>query len=135
MPIEIGLKAIDEYIVTKNDTAKSLDSGALEVLATPMLICNAERTCKNLIQQLLDEGTGSVGTLVNIRHLAPTPVGMKYRCECEIIAVEGRMIRFQVTVKDEVETIGEGIHERFIINNERFTVKAENKLKAERKEL
>ena len=135
MPIEIGLKANDEYIVTKNDTAKFLDSGALEVLATPMLICNAERTCKNLIQPLLDEGMGSVGTLVNIRHLAPTPVGMKYRCECEIIAVEGRMIRFQVTVKDEVETIGEGIHERFIINDKRFTAKAENKLRAERKEL
>ena len=83
MPIEIGLKAIDEYIVTKNDTAKSLDSGALEVLATPMLICNAERTCKNLIQPLLDESMGSVGTLVNIRHLAPTPIGMKYRCECD----------------------------------------------------
>ena len=135
MPIEIGLKAIDEYIVTQNDTAKTLDSGALEVLATPMLICNAERTCKNLIQPLLEEGMGSVGTLVNIRHLAPTPVGMKYRCECEIIAVEGRMIRFHVVVKDEVEIIGEGIHERFIINDERFTAKAQNKLKAERKDL
>ena len=70
---------------------------------------------------------GTVGTLVNIRHLAPTPVGMKYRCECEIIAVEGRLIRFHVLLSDAVETIGEGIHERFIINNERFTAKAYRK--------
>ena len=60
---------------------------------------------------------------------APTPVGMKYWCECEITAVEGRMIRFHVILRDEVETIGEGIHERFIINNEHFTAKTEGKRK------
>ena len=127
MSIKIGLKAIDEYTVREQDTAISFDSGALKVLATPMLICNAERSCKNLIDPLLDEGMGTVGTLVNIRHLAPTPVGMKYRCECEVTAVEGRMIRFHVFLKDEIETIGEGIHERVIINNERFTAKANGK--------
>lgn len=128
MNIETGLKSTEEYIVREQDTAIKFDSGALHILATPMLICNAERTCKNLADPLLDEGMGTVGTLVNIRHLAPTPVGMKYRCDCEIIAVEGRMIRFHVLLHDEVETIGEGIHERFIINNARFTAKAEGKL-------
>ena len=127
MNIEVGLKSAAEYIVDKKDTAKNFDSGALDILATPMLICNAERTCKNLVDPLLETEQGTVGTLVNIRHLAPTPVGMKYRCECEIIAVEGRLIRFHVLLSDEVETIGEGIHERFIINNERFTSKAYRK--------
>ena len=126
--IAIGLKAVDEYIVKQEDTAKSLDSGALNVLATPVLIREAERSCKNLVQPLLEEGWGTVGTLVNIRHLAPTPVGMKFCCESEVIAVEGRMIRFHVTLRDEREIIGEGIHERFIINDERFTAKAVAKL-------
>lgn len=132
MSIEIGMKAVDEYIVHENDTAISFDSGALEVLATPMLICNAERSCKNLVDPLLDEGMGTVGTLVNIRHLAPTPVGMKYCCKCEVTAVEGRTIRFHVLLRDEIDIIGEGIHERVIINNERFTAKTQNKLKTAR---
>ena len=126
--IEIGLKKTDKYIVRPTDTAKAFDSGALEVLATPVLICSAERSCKNLVQPLLDENWGTVGTLVNIRHLAPTPVGMEYQCECEIIAVEGRMIRFHVILRDETEIIGEGTHERFVINNERFTEKASRKM-------
>ena len=127
MTIEKGLKASADYIVNEKDTAINFDSGALHVLATPMLICSAERTCKNLVDPLLDEGLGTVGTLVNIRHLAPTPVGMKYHCDCEITDVDGRMIRFHVVLRDEVETIGEGIHERCIINNERFLTKAYKK--------
>ena len=129
MGIEVGLKSSCEYIVNEKDTAIMFDSGALHTLATPMLICSAERTCKNLVDPLLKEGLGTVGTMVNMRHLAPTPAGMKYWCECEITAVEGRMIRFHVILRDEVETIGEGIHERFIINNEHFTAKTEGKRK------
>ncbi|MBR6088999.1 MAG: thioesterase family protein [Anaerolineaceae bacterium] len=129
-PIETGLKTTDEYIVEPKDTSKTFDSGALDVLATPMLICSAERSCKNLVEPYMDEGLGTVGTLVNIRHLSPTPVGMKYSCECEVTAVEGRMIRFHVLIRDEAGPIGEGIHERVIINNERFMEKTENKLKA-----
>lgn len=129
--IEIGLKTVDEYIVAEKDTAKTFDSGALHILATPMLICSAERSCKNLVQPLMDEGMGTVGTLVNIRHMAPTPVGMKYRCESEVIAVEGRLIRFHVTLSDEREIIGEGIHERFVVNEERFQSKAERKRNTE----
>lgn len=126
--VEIGLKTNDEYFVKREDTAKSFDSGALNVLATPVLICSAEKSCKNLVDPLMEDGWGTVGTLINIRHLAPTPVGMKYTCECEVTAVEGRMIRFHVVLYDEIEKIGEGIHERFIINNERFTAKANGKL-------
>lgn len=134
MNIEIGLKGYEEHIVRPQDTAKSFDSGGLDILATPMLICNAEKCCKNLVQPLLDEGMSTVGTLVNMRHLAPTPVGMKYRCECEVIAAENRMIRFHVIVRDEIDTIGEGIHERFIINDEHFTEKACRKIKLSKAE-
>ena len=126
--IKIGNKAIDEYVVRQKDTAITFDSGGLDILATPMLICSAERSCKNMVDPLLDEGLGTVGTRVDIRHMAPTPVGMKYWCESEITAIEGRMIRFHVVLRDEVETIGEGTHERFVINNERFTAKAAHKL-------
>ena len=126
--INIGLKTADTYTVRKQDTAKSFASGALDVLATPMLICNAECSCKNLVQPFMEEGWGTVGTLVNIRHMAPTPVGMDYTCECEVTAVEGRMIRFHVLLRDEVDIIGEGIHERYIINDETFTKKAQKKL-------
>ncbi len=126
--LAIGTKTTDEYIVTQKDTAKTFDSGGLDILATPMLICSAERSCKNMVDPLLDEGLGTVGTMVNIRHLAPTPVGMKYWCESEITAIEGRMIRFHVTLRDETELIGEGTHERFVINNERFSDKANRKL-------
>lgn len=126
--IAIGTRTTDEYIVTQKDTAITFDSGGLDILATPMLICSAERSCKNMVDPLLEEGLGTVGTMVNIRHLAPTPVGMKYWCESEITAIEGRMIRFHVVLRDETEIIGEGIHERFVINNERFSEKANRKL-------
>ena len=126
--IEIGLHTIDTYIVREQDTAKKFDSGAMDILATPMLICNAERSCKNLVQPLMEEGMGTVGTLVNMRHMAPTPVGMSYTCECEVTAVEGRMIRFRVQLRDAADIIGEGIHERFIVNEETFTKKANRKL-------
>ncbi|MBQ6504755.1 MAG: thioesterase family protein [Flexilinea sp.] len=126
--LTIGTRTTDEYIVTQKDTARTFDSGGLDILATPMLICSAERSCKNMVDPLLEEGLGTVGTMVNIRHLAPTPVGMKYWCESEITAIEGRMIRFHVTLRDEIEIIGEGTHERFVINNERFSNKANRKL-------
>ena len=95
------------------------------------MIGAAEETCADLVQPYLETGIGTVGTQVNIRHLAPTPVGMKYRCESEVIAVEGRLIRFHVTLSDEREIIGEGIHERFIVNEERFQSKAERKRNTE----
>ena len=123
-----GLKGHEDFIVRETDSARAFRSGSLEVLATPVLIASAEETCADLIQPLLDEGMGTVGTEVNIRHLAPSPIGMKYCCDCEITAVEGRVIRFSVVLTDERERIGEGTHERVIINEERFFGKSQRKL-------
>lgn len=123
-----GLKGHQDFIVKESDSAHAFRSGSLEVLATPVLIASAEETCADLVQPLLEEGMGTVGTWVNIRHLAPTPIGMKYHCDCEITAVEGRVLRFHVILADEREQIGEGTHERVIINEERFFNKCQRKL-------
>ncbi len=125
--LKTGLKGYGEFIVSASDSAKAFRSGSLDVLATPILIASAEETCADLVQPLLEAGMGTVGTCVNIRHLAPTPIGMKYRCECEITEIDGRKINFHVVLFDETEKIGEGTHERFIINEERFFSKAQNK--------
>ena len=76
--IKTGLKGYGEFIVKESDSAKAFRSGSLAVLATPVLIASAEETCADLVQPLLDKGMGTVGTRVDIRHLAPTPIGMKY---------------------------------------------------------
>ncbi len=126
--IKTGLKGYGEFTVKETDSARAFRSGSLDVLATPVMIASAEETCADLVQPLLDEGMGTVGTLVNIRHQAPTPIGMKYRCECELIAAEGRVLRFHVVLTDEREQIAEGTHERVIINDERFLNKTQKKL-------
>ena len=118
--LKIGLKGKQEFQVMPADSAKAFRSGSLDVLATPVLIASAEETCADLVQPMLDSGMGTVGTQVNIRHVAPTPIGMKYHCECELTEIDGRKLSFQVTLFDEIEKIGEGTHERFIINEEKF---------------
>ena len=125
-----GLKGRSDFIVKPEDSAKTFRSGSLEVLATPMMIASAEETCADLVQPLLETGIGTVGTLVNIRHLAPTPIGMRYHCECELTGVEGRVLTFHVVLFDEREKIAEGMHERVIISEERFFNKTQNKRNA-----
>ena len=94
------------------------------------MIGSAEETCADLVQPLLGSGMGTVGTMVNVRHLAPTPIGMRYYCECELTALEGRVLTFRVELFDEREKIAEGTHERVIINEERFFSKTQNKRNA-----
>ena len=122
-----GLKGSSEFIVKPEYSAKAFRSGSLEVLATSVLIGSAEETCADLVQPLLDPGMGTVGTMVNMRHLAPTPVGMRFHCESELISVEGRVLTFHVVLFDEREKIGEGTHERVIINEEHFFSKTQSK--------
>ena len=127
--LRTGLKGHQDFVVKESDSAHAFRSGSLEVLATPVLIASAEETCADLVQPLLEPGMGTVGTMVNIRHLAPSPIGMKYSCDCEITETEGRVIRFHVILRDELEPIGEGTHERVIINEARFFEKSQKKLK------
>ena len=117
-------------IVTEENTAKAVGSGGLEVFATPALIALAEKTAYESVVPYLEEGQGTVGTNIDIKHIAATPVGMRVVCETELIEFDAsnpRRLLFSVNVYDEVEKIAEGTHERFIINNDKFMGKAEGK--------
>ena len=125
--LQLGIKGKQELLVTDKDTAKAVGSGGLNVFATPAMIALAEKTALQSILAYLSEGESTVGTKLDISHIAATPVGMKVSCETELIEIDRRRLVFSVNVYDEVEKIGEGTHERFIVNDEKFMTKAELK--------
>ena len=128
--IYIGTKCQLEQIVTNELTAAAVGSGLLPVFGTPYMIGLMENAAQNALIVFLEEGQGSVGTHLNVKHTAPTPVGMKVFVEAEITAVSenGKMIDFALRAWDEKGPIGEGTHTRAIINNERFLAKCNAKL-------
>ncbi len=126
--LEVGMKAEQKVTVTEDMTAATMGSGALEVLATPCMIALMEGTAQSAIQASLEDGQGSVGTRIDVKHLAATPVGMEVTCTAEVTEIDRRRVVFHVEAFDEVEKIGEGIHERFIISNDRFLEKCKGKL-------
>lgn len=126
--LETGIKAQKEIMVTKENTAKTVGSGTLDVFATPAMIALMEETAWTSVQNELEEGSGTVGTAMNVKHVSATPVGMKVTCETELVKVEGRALTFSVKAYDEAGLIGEGEHERFIVYNEKFQSKADAKL-------
>ncbi|MCI6242453.1 MAG: thioesterase family protein [Lachnospiraceae bacterium] len=123
-----GIKGKQELVVTKENTAKAMGSGTLEVFATPAMIALMEKTAYESVAPELEEGSGTVGTALNVKHVAASPVGMKITCESELVKVDGRALTFSVKAYDEKGLIGEGEHERFIIYNEKFQAKADAKL-------
>lgn len=125
--LEVGIKGKDTVTVVYENTATAVGSGVLEVFATPMMIALMEKTACNSVIPYLDEGDGSVGTELNVKHVAATPIGMTVTCESELIEVDGRRLVFNVEAYDEVGLIGKGTHERFIVNNEKFQSKTNNK--------
>lgn len=126
--IQTGLTCKKKITVTPEMTAAAMGSGALEVLATPSMIALMEGTAQEAVQNLLEDGQGTVGARIDVRHLAATPVGMEVTCTAEVTEVDRRRIVFTVKAKDEKEVIGEGIHERFVIDNEKFFAKCRQKL-------
>lgn len=122
-----GIQGKHNITVTEEITAKNVRSGELPVLATPAMIALAERTAYESVSSYLEEGEGTVGTLINIKHLAPTPIGMTVECTSVLREIDGRRLVFDITVRDEKETVGVGVHERFVIKNERFMEKALSK--------
>lgn len=123
MQLKPGTKGKQEIIVTRELTAARYGSGLVEVYATPAMIALMEKTCQESVQDQLEKGLLTVGTLVNIRHLKATPVGMRVECESELLAQEGRKLTFRVIARDEQGIIGDGTHERFIINEADFMKK------------
>ena len=123
-----GKKNQIKTTVSKNDTAKVFGSGELEVLATPRMIALMEECAYKCISDTLEEGATTVGTLMNVKHLSATPVGMEVTIEAEVTENEGRRVCFSVKAYDECGLIGEGTHERFIVYSEKFTQKTYAKL-------
>ncbi len=114
--------------VTDGVTAASLDSAMLPVLATPWLIVFLEEAAARCVEPELPDTQVTLGTLVNIRHLAATPVGMEVTCEVELTGVDRRRLVFDVRAWDEAGLICEGAHERFIVDRDAFLKKAYAKL-------
>ena len=104
-------------------SAARVGSGLADVLATPAMIALAERTCYESVVPYLEEGLGTVGTLVNIKHLSATPIGMSVWCESELVEVDRRRLLFAVKVYDRCGLIGEGWHERFVVDTAQFEAK------------
>ena len=128
MEITVGLKGQASTMVEREDTAYEVGSGSLLVYATPCMVALMEGAACDAIAECLPEEKTSVGTMLNISHLAATPVGMEVRAEAEITEVDGNMITFQVTAYDEAGKIGEGTHKRAVITSQRFLDKTYAKL-------
>ncbi len=92
-----------------------------QVFATPMMVTAMENAALNAVRDYLDPGESAVGTLVNVRHLAATPVGHRVTAEAEVTKVDGRRIEFKVSARDEIEDIGIGTHERMVVDMPRLT--------------
>ena len=125
--IEIGIKGHKEQIVIPEMSAARVGSGLVEEFAKPMMVALIEQTCLESVLPQLEEGQGTVGTLVNVTHVSATPVGMRVWCESELVEVDRRRLVFNVKAYDECGLIGEGSHERFIIDNAKFMEKIKNK--------
>lgn len=129
--IKPGLKGTAELVVGEEHTAPSIGSGRVHVLATPVMINLIEAASLKAIEHLLPPGHQSLGTRLDVKHYAATPVGMKIKATAEVVKVEGRLIYFIVKAEDEKEPIGDGTHERVVVNVERFDKRVQKKLKGE----
>lgn len=119
-----GLKAEKSEKVTAANTAKAYGSGSIEVYATPAMIGLMEGASLSAVDPALPAGFSTVGTRLETNHLAATPLGMTVRAEAELIAVNGKKLTFKIAAFDEKDKIGEGIHERYIIEIAKFLAKA-----------
>lgn len=123
-----GLRGRAELVVGEEHTAPRIGSGRVHVLATPVMINLIEAAALEAVERHLPSGYQSLGTLLDVRHVAATPVGMRVSASAEVVAVEGRTIRFRVEARDERELIGDGTHERVVVNVARFDERVQRKL-------
>lgn len=126
--LEKGLKNTLTIKVTTGKTAKVMGSGTLDVFATPSMVALMEQTAAESVQPLLDEGVTSVGTKINVEHLAADPVGIEVTCESTLTEVDGRKLCFDIVVSDKHGVVGKAYHERFLIKTESFMNKTNAKL-------
>lgn len=121
--IEPGIKGRREWTVTEEMTATHIGSGPVRVFATAMMIALMEKACMSSVEPFLEEGQQTVGTHVDVSHVSATPVGMKVWSESTLVEVDRRKLVFRVAAYDEKGLIGEGVHERFLIDTAKFLAK------------
>ena len=126
--LETGIKGRQEEVVTEELLAKNIGSGRVKVFATAMMIALMEKTAVLSVEPYLEEGQNTVGTGINVSHCSATPVGMKVWAETELVEIDRRRLVFKVAAYDECGLIGEGTHERFIVDNDRFMKKTQEKI-------
>jgi len=128
LKLQPGLTGRAELIVGEHHTAPRVGSGLVHVLATPVMINLFEAAALDAVDQYLPAGYQSLGTVLNVRHIAATPVGMKVVAEAKVIRIEKRTVYLEVTARDERELIGDGLHERVVVNVEKFDQRVARKL-------
>jgi fluoroacetyl-CoA thioesterase len=126
--IKTGMKGQAELVVGEEHTAPRVGSGRVRVLATPVMINLIEAAALKAVEHLLPAGHQSLGTHLDVKHYAATPVGMKIRATAEVTKIDGRTISFRVIAEDEKEPIGDGTHDRVVVNVERFDKRVQRKL-------
>jgi fluoroacetyl-CoA thioesterase len=126
--IVAGLRGSVSITVGEEHTAPSIGSGKVRVLATPVMINLIEAAALDAVEHLLPAGYQSLGTHLDVRHIAATPVGMRVTATAEVVQVEGRTVDFRVEARDERELIGDGTHQRVVVNVSKFDQRVQRKL-------
>ena len=125
--LKAGIRAELEFSVDGADTADRWGSGLVPVLSTPALVGRMEQAAVRALQERLPNGRTTVGGRIDVRHLAPTPVGMRVQVRAELVEVDGRRLVFQIEARDEAEVIGQAVHECFVIDEARFMERVRSK--------
>ena len=128
--IETGIKGSVRREVSPEMTAAAVGSGSLEVLATPVLMAMAEQAAAESLLPFLADEESTVGTRMDFRHDAPSPIGAVAVCETELVEVDRRRLVFRISARDGSGEIGSGTHERFLVDSERFMSKAASRLRS-----
>lgn len=128
--LQAGMRREDHFAVQDEHSATHVGSGSARVLATPWMIAFMERTARDLLADVLPEGYSSVGVHVDVRHVAPSPIGSQVHTLVEVVAIQGLKIDFTVRAWDEQELIGEGSHRRVVIEEARFLRRVSEKMSA-----
>jgi fluoroacetyl-CoA thioesterase len=126
--LTVGLTGAAEIVVGDEHTAPFVGSGRVRVLATPVMINLMEAAALDAVEKLLPAGHQSLGIRLDVGHYAATPVGMRVRATAELVKIDGRTLDFRVEARDEKEAIGDGLHQRVVVNVERFDARVQRKI-------
>ena len=125
--VQIGMSREETFTVEEVHTAAHVGSGSSRVLASPWMITFMERAARQLLGDVLPQGYSSVGVHVDVRHLAPSPVGSRVRAQAQVVAIEGSKVDFSVQAWDDYELVGAGTHRRVVIDEARFLSRVASK--------